>query len=108
MNEKLCKELLGINTHIRYLCDESTEANSGVDMKDDLKNLLQGSIKKNLLYVIQIDQTCQQFNSINLLILNQWRNVPNELIEEFNYSGRLSKILSKKKNLIKGKIAPPR
>ena len=90
--------MLGINTQIKYICDEPSEKDTNKSQVD----LIRDAIKRDLLYVIQIDQACEQFNSINVLVLNQWRNVSDEAIKKYNFSNKISKIVSKKKNLIKG------
>jgi hypothetical protein len=101
LNEKLQKQLLGITTNIKYLCDENNDEDEALTDSEKLKKLIKDAIKRNLLYVIQVDQTCNQFNSINVFILNQWKNVSEKDLAYDDFSPRISKIISKKKNFVK-------
>jgi hypothetical protein len=69
-NDKLTKELLGINTRIRYMCDEPGEEPD--DKREQLRNLVDLGRRENLLYIIQLDKSSVEFNSVNVLVLNQW------------------------------------
>lgn len=96
-NDKLSKELLGINTQVRYLCDDELPFESG---EDHFKSLVENGRKKNLLYIIQIEQSCVDFNSINLIMLNQWKGASDVWAKKYAFSARINKFLSKKKNTI--------
>ena len=69
VNEKLCKELFGLNTQIKYLSD----MNNGSSQDTIDYNLIQEAIERGLLYLIYIDQSNEQFNSINMFVFNKWR-----------------------------------
>lgn len=36
-------------------------------------DLVRDAFNRNLLFIVYIDQACEQFNSINLVVLNKWR-----------------------------------
>ncbi len=84
--EKLCKELIGVNTYSKYLNDElkNQQPLSTTDIDLELKpsnsfqitnQFLKEALDKHLLYIIYLNQSNEQFNSINFLILNKWRHV---------------------------------
>lgn len=68
VNDKLCKELFGLRTHIRYLSDESNSEKFDISF-----NFLKDSLNLDLLYLVYLNEKNEQFNSINLFILNKWR-----------------------------------
>ena len=70
VNEKLNKELFGISTCVKYI-------NKTTDDVDEIVNtdLIKDALDRNLLYLIYINQANEQFNSINLIVVNKWRFV---------------------------------
>jgi hypothetical protein len=94
VNEKLNKELFGINTQIKYLNKTSS---SHVSMNEEQASLSQGigltgsgqltdadqtiitasllkdALNRNLMYLLYINESNEQFNSVNLIVLNKWR-----------------------------------
>lgn len=96
-NEKLTKELLGISTQIKYKSDESTPSESFI--RDDLKR---SAISRDLLYVIEIDQSCENSNSVDIYVLNQWKNASGNSLRKYKFNDRICTILKKNKGVLKG------
>ena len=108
MNEKLNKELLGLNIFTKYLNDDiknhsSTSNSFSTDMdivQQQLQlqkqqagtfsitnELLKEALDRSLLYIIYLNQTNEQFNSINFLVINKWRNGKLTKNQNFNIRG---------------------
>lgn len=87
VNEKINKELFGINTCVKYMnkttltttTDGQTESTGQPnEEEDDTDQVLSGDVLKealsrNLLYLVYINMGNEQFNSISLVIFNKWR-----------------------------------
>ncbi len=84
VNEKLNKELLGLNIFTKYLNDEIKNQTAASNCTDTdtaefkqsfeiTSDLLKEAFDRSLLYIIYLNQTNEQFNSINFFIINKWR-----------------------------------
>jgi hypothetical protein len=88
VSEKVSKELLGLNIFPKYLNDElkphhlpDTANNTELDNKEAgvqsfviTRNILKEAIDRSHLYIIYLNQSNEQYNSINFLIINKWRH----------------------------------
>jgi hypothetical protein len=87
INEKLTKSLIGLHTQIKYQSDEPNStsgdptnaaignlSNNNNEYVFNIRQLLEDGLKKNLLYLILVSQTNEQFNSARLFVLNKWKS----------------------------------
>ncbi|CAF0883561.1 unnamed protein product [Brachionus calyciflorus] len=77
INERIQKSLFGINTFVKY--------SNGDPNEEQLltKDILKDAFDRNLLYLICINQSNEQYNSLNLVIFNKWRLIKSE---NFNHT----------------------
>ena len=84
MNDRVSKDLFGLNCQVKYLSNSSigvTGAAKSISDQEDFDNKLidEAFERESLLYLIYINQSNEQFNSINLFVFNKWRlNVNSE------------------------------
>jgi hypothetical protein len=88
VNDKLCKELFGLRTHTKYLSDDNQKFEISYDF-------IKESFNRDLLYLVYLNEKNEQFNSINLFILNKWR---------LNIKNNADNINNKPKYSIKGRF----
>ena len=92
VNDKLCKELFGLRTQIKYLSDDN-------DLFEIKYDFFKKSLNNDLLYLVYLNEKNEQFNSINLFILNKWRLDANN---NKNGDSDVDHLLNKQKYSIKG------
>lgn len=74
VNDKLHKELFGITSLTKYM-NKGAPGEDGKDTDEILVSteLIRDALERNLLFVLLINQSSEQYNSVNLIVLNKWR-----------------------------------